>query len=769
MQAISTEFSKALLDNSTLLVKAKLTLKDGTVKELTGDDIVSLSYEQATSSDSSFDVGAAIIGKCDITLNNHDRRFDEYDFTGATIVPYVGKELSSGTEWLRKGTYTVDQPDSYSGTIAISCLDNLSKLEAEFSTITTVAYPTTASDMFKDIVRGCGLTLAASTFEPAYDPTIRRSPSQSSLTCLQVIADLAQLMCGWVRCNMYGEVVLSWYDQSAIEAESWLNGGDFSGSKTPYATGDKADGGTFSDYTSGTSYDGGSLANNSGVGHIYRPKTVTVSTDDVVITGVSVKEQNEIKVGDDGKETNGADGSTCLAGTEGYVLSLTSNRLVEYGTGSDCAKALLKRLGGLRVRPFTATAPTDPSIEAGDPVIVSDYTGAMHTSYVTSLKVQANNSETFKCSAKSASRNSVSSATAVTQAIIAARNDIKRERNARELAQAALDTRIGEASGLYHTEETLSDGSKVYYLHDKPTLGASRIIWKMNSGAVAVSTDGGKTYSTGITAEGDSLMNRIYAKGINADYINAGTYTVKDSSGNPMLKIGSNVDGYISLLNPATKTDWVSAQRTMFAQAQVLNLEWNTTFGGKVSSSAKDYEISYFTKVAKFNSGSSTSFLIMVPVRCLCRTSSFDGADDVITPSSGNSMASSTVAVDLAIQVDPMKSDGSFDGVGGIHMNFPDAIIKTNYAIECPYTDEDGIKSTVVNVVGSDGLSDRGYTMTVYTAVVRTNKYREFAKFSDYGVSMEVTYKFFNKNFTSSVESWIDVLIEDSPVIVIPM
>lgn len=93
MQAISAEFSRALLDNSSLLVKATLALADGSKRELAGDDIVALSYEQATSSDQTFDVGAAVIGKCDITLNNHDHRFDAYDFTGATVAPYVGKRL----------------------------------------------------------------------------------------------------------------------------------------------------------------------------------------------------------------------------------------------------------------------------------------------------------------------------------------------------------------------------------------------------------------------------------------------------------------------------------------------------------------------------------------------------------------------------------------------------------------------------------------------------------------------------------------------------
>ena len=525
MQSISTGFSKALLENSTLLVKASLKLADGTTKELTGDDITALSYEQATSSDQSFDVGSAIIGKCSVTLNNHDRRFDDYDFTGAKITPYVGKTLGdSTTEWLRKGTYAVDQPDSYGGTIKLSCLDYLTKLEKPYSSYAGIGFPCSAYDLLYKLFKDNGLTLDDSDFDPAYDPTLTRRPSSTSLSLLQVASYLAQMCGGFIRCMMdKPRAKISWYDTGSIEQETWLDGGDFSGSASPYDTGSAADGGSFSDYTSGDSYDGGSFTTNKAIGHIYMPKSVTVMTDDVVITGVRVTAQNEIVTDANGKETNGRDGETYLAGSEGYVISIANNPFIEYGTAQACAEALYKRVGGMKLRPFTATAPSDPSIEAGDPVVVSDYTGAMHASYVTSLKLSVNNSETFKCSAKSASRNSAASASASTQAIVETRNEIKRSLNSIESAKKELETKIGEKSGLYHTEETIADGSTIYYLHDKPTIGTSGIIWKMNGSAVSVSKDGGKTWKYGVTADGDAILERVYAKGIDADYIKSGT------------------------------------------------------------------------------------------------------------------------------------------------------------------------------------------------------------------------------------------------------
>ena len=102
MRGTSARLRERLAMNPALTPKATLTLADGRSVELSGDDFVGLTWEQSTSSDSSFDIGAAVIGRCDATLNNHDGRFSSYDFGGSMLVPSVGARfgdtLSRGDE-----------------------------------------------------------------------------------------------------------------------------------------------------------------------------------------------------------------------------------------------------------------------------------------------------------------------------------------------------------------------------------------------------------------------------------------------------------------------------------------------------------------------------------------------------------------------------------------------------------------------------------------------------------------------------------------------
>ena len=75
---------------------ADITLVDGTVLNLKDKDIWtdSFSIEDAVSGTSSFDIGAAIINKLTLSINNIYEEYSEYDFTGAVVVPYIGLELS---------------------------------------------------------------------------------------------------------------------------------------------------------------------------------------------------------------------------------------------------------------------------------------------------------------------------------------------------------------------------------------------------------------------------------------------------------------------------------------------------------------------------------------------------------------------------------------------------------------------------------------------------------------------------------------------------
>ena len=78
------------------------------------------------------------------------------------------------------------------------------------------------------------------------------------------------------------------------------------------------------------------------------------------------------------------------------------------------------------------------------------------------------------------------------------------------------------AMGFYQTEEKQSDGSVIYYQHDKPKLADSTVIWKKSLDSFAVSTDGGQNWK-GLDSDGNAVLQVISAVGIIADYIKAGT------------------------------------------------------------------------------------------------------------------------------------------------------------------------------------------------------------------------------------------------------
>ena len=544
-----------MLDNATLLVKATIKFSDGTTQNLSGDDICAMSVEASSSSSGSFDVGAAIVGQLSVTLNNYDERFSARDFEKSVIVPYVGKDVGGGNiEWLRLGTYVTSQPDSYSGQISITALDYLSKLEKNYDG-SKVSWPCTLGLLAKAACDACGVELRSSGFANS-EYSVTSAPELENETWLDIIGYIAQASGTFVRAGADGAIEFAWYDTESLESEDWLDGETFDDA-SPYASGDSAGGGDFINYDAALAYDGGTFGSNHDVANINRFTSLTVYTDDVVVTGVQVTAANEIIVDDDGRESNGNDGETALYGSDGYVLSLDSNPLVLYGQAATVASQVGKRVVGMCFRPFSCSSVTDPSIEPGDAAIVTDRKDNAYRTYVTSINLTVNGSETIECTAKSASRNSVSSASAATKAIVAARNDIKREQAGREAALAKLKESLeGEiaANGLFSTTVKQSDGSSIYYLHNKSDLQSSSIVWKMTANAVAVSTNGPDgPYATGLTADGTAILNRIYAIGIDASYITSGTYLVKDADDNVTAKIvSSSKDSGIYCRDPFT-------------------------------------------------------------------------------------------------------------------------------------------------------------------------------------------------------------------------
>lgn len=97
---------------------------------------------------------------------------------------------------------------------------------------------------------------------------------------------------------------------------------------------------------------------------------------------------------------------------------------------------------------------------------------------------------------------------------------INLEREARKKAIEDLVSKVEKAPGLYITDTGEGEAHN-WYLHDKKTVEESYIIIRVNAAGIIFSTDGGKTYN-GVSWEGDAILKKIYAIGIDANHINAG-------------------------------------------------------------------------------------------------------------------------------------------------------------------------------------------------------------------------------------------------------
>lgn len=106
---------------------------------------------------------------------------------------------------------------------------------------------------------------------------------------------------------------------------------------------------------------------------------------------------------------------------------------------------------------------------------------------------------------------------------------------------------ISNSLGLFFTKVQLLGGGYQYYLHDKPLLTNSMNQWTINQGGFALSTDGGQTWTAGIDAQGNAVLNSLStitlrALEIYGSYIE-GTQLLFGDSSNKYITVIPNNDG----------------------------------------------------------------------------------------------------------------------------------------------------------------------------------------------------------------------------------
>lgn len=512
---VSNEFLTLMNKRTDFKENAEITFADGSALELSERDFTVSNNSIVDASESNgIPLGVAVCRSIQIELMNDNDRFSEYDFFGATIRLYLTFQLSETVEKIEYGTFTVLTPETYGTTVIITALDDMYKADKEYST--SLTFPATIRSMLIDACDTLGISLGTTSF--LNDSFVVKS-APTDITFRQLFGYISMIACGNARIDVTGRLRIISYDFEKLEkVTSVIDGGIYS----PWNNPAQLDGGSFSPWNEGDVADGGLFTDRNEYHTLSNWSNLKVDTDDVVITGV------QTTYTDSKNEEH-----TVIYGLEGYILSVDNPLIV--GQEEFAIGLIGNVMVGGRFRQFSGDVVANPIIEFMDIALVIDRKGNMYASFVTDINFQFFGFTSVKNSAEPTLRNSAKTYSDATKILVKARELIKNERTAREQAVAQLAKDLKNSSGLFMTEDKQPDGSTIYYMHDKPTLAESMIIWKLTALAFGISTDGGKTYPYGFTVDGTTITRLLYAEGIDADYIDTGALRISDSNGNTMF------------------------------------------------------------------------------------------------------------------------------------------------------------------------------------------------------------------------------------------
>lgn len=507
MKNVSNEFKNIIKSGGPFYAYASITLKNGKKLTLDSDNDFFISGNGYTEDGGDgFPLGSALSKSVTLVIDNIDERFSKYDFYYAQISLFTEADIENRSYdiWrdvkgeeildingntimltksrigrLNEGAFTVLEPTAVGDTIELVGYDSMYKADADFTS--KLSYPTTAGQLLREACSTCNIMLGSPKFNND-DFVIEQAPDK--VTCREVIGYIAMLAVGNAVIQD-GTLVIKSYDFSAISKIA-----------------SRAD-----------------LVEDAGYSILMDYQSdPDISTDPVVITGIATtkKVENESTI--------------LIRGTDDYALEIT-NPLIE-GHEDDAINLIGDVLIGVKLRGFSGEFFPDPTIEFMDLACVVDRKDKVYPTFITSLEFNYLGSSSFSCGIKDPERQKSTYYSEATKVYEKAKKEIKQNKTEFEAAVDNLNKTLENASGMYSTESPQPDGSMITYIHDKPTVEESKNVIKVTSEAIGISSDGGKTYPYGLFLTGDLITRILYAIGINADYINSGSLTIKDKNGN---------------------------------------------------------------------------------------------------------------------------------------------------------------------------------------------------------------------------------------------
>lgn len=421
------------------------------------------------------------------------RKSIKTDYYQARIALYTEADLPDGTtERIREGIFTVIDAVTPGEILKITAYDDMYKADTPFTSL--LSYPASAQALLNEVCAQCGITLGSVTFR---NNNFQIQQAPEGLTGRQIIGYIAQIAGGNAVIDSNARLVIKTYDPSGFN-------------QTENVSADE-------------------IETESGI-HIISQyvNDPDIGTDDVTITGVTVEIENE----------DSDDTETYTSGTEEYALRI-DNPLIT-GHEKEAVDLIADVVVGITIRPFSGTFMPNPTIEFMDLAYLVDKKDNQYKTFVTTHDFEYLSNSTLSNGTESPERHGGSYYSTAAEVYQKAKKDLKINRTQWEQAIENLSQQVANASGLYTTEEEQPDGSTIFYMHNKPTLEESDIVWKMTAETLTVSTDGGHSWNAGITVNGEVIARIMNTIGINFDWGVGGTLIIQDEEGNQTAYIDAD-------------------------------------------------------------------------------------------------------------------------------------------------------------------------------------------------------------------------------------
>ena len=333
---------------------------------ITEADIVQggLKIDRYSVTNSKIEVGSAVASELSLKLRNYDGKFDNVSFEGAVLYVKVGvwsddptalghfvlgqsvlgalngignfilgKNLigDAGTKaqvvWIPCGRFIIDTSPRKLQIITVSALDYMVKFDKAVD-VSKISFPIHVDALIQKICELCSVSLLTDvTTLPNHQYSIGGFPSSSQqLTYRQCLQWCAQLTGTCAFMNEDGQLVLKWYEQTAVTV------------------------------TMNERYTSDLLEN------------------DITITGFTC---------------DVSDKATYLAGTNEYALDLSDCGFLT-NSYDGVLKKLLAARGGFSYRPYSATIKSAPYLFPMDMIRYKDKDGAFHNTIVTNVTFSLN-------------------------------------------------------------------------------------------------------------------------------------------------------------------------------------------------------------------------------------------------------------------------------------------------------------------------------------------------------------------------------------------